>query len=45
MRHIKLSSLKEAGKKELSELVRVAAKLNELKGNPTRSAKSKAKHK
>ncbi len=45
MRHIKLSSLKEAGKKELHELVRVAAKLNELKGRPARSAKTKAKHK
>ena len=45
MRHIKLSSLKDAGKKELQELVRVAAKLNEIKGNPTRPAKGKAKHK
>ncbi len=45
MRHIKLSSLKDATKKELLELVRVAAKLNEMKGNPTRSAKGKAKHK
>lgn len=45
MRHIKLGSLKDAGKKELQELVRVAAKLNEIKGNPTRPAKGKAKHK
>ncbi len=45
MRHIKLSSLKDAGKKELQELVRIAARLNEIKGNPTRAAKGKAKHK
>ena len=45
MRHIKLGSLKDAGKKELQELVRVAAKLNEIKGSPTRPAKGKAKHK
>ena len=45
MRHIKLSSLKDAGKKELRELVRIAAKLNEIKGSPTRPAKGKAKHK
>jgi hypothetical protein len=45
MRHIKLGSLKDAGKKELQELVRIAAKLNEIKGNPTRPAKGKAKHK
>jgi hypothetical protein len=45
MRHIKLSSLKDLGKKELQELVRLAAKLNEIKGSPTRRPKGKTKHK
>jgi hypothetical protein len=45
MRHIKLSSLKDLGKKELQELVRLAAKLNDIKGSPTRRPKGKTKHK
>ncbi|REK18202.1 MAG: hypothetical protein DWQ37_04765 [Planctomycetota bacterium] len=45
MRHIKLSNLKDAGKKELQEFVRLAAQLNELKGNPARPKKSKSKSK
>jgi hypothetical protein len=45
MRHIKLKNLKEASKRELQELVRVAARLNELKGSPTRRAKKTTKRK
>jgi hypothetical protein len=45
MRHIKLGSLKEAGKKELQELVRLAARLNEIKGSPTRPAKKTSQKK
>lgn len=47
MRHIKLSNLKDATKRELQELVRLAAKLNEIKGSPAGrdAVKSKAKSK
>ncbi|MEX0677978.1 MAG: DUF1801 domain-containing protein [Pirellulales bacterium] len=45
VRHIKLGSLKDAGKKELQEFVRLAARLNEIKGSPTRRSKSKPKRK
>jgi hypothetical protein len=45
MRHIKLSDLKDLGKKELQELIRVAAKLNEIKGIPSRRPKEKTKRK
>ena len=45
IRQIKLSSLKDAGKRELRELVRLAAKLSEIKGRPTRRAKPKSKRK
>jgi hypothetical protein len=45
MRHIKLSSLKDAGKRELQEFVRLAARLNEIKGSPTRRGKPRSKRK
>ena len=45
MRHIKLSSLKDTGVKELREFVRLAARLNEIKGSSTRRGKTKSKRK
>jgi hypothetical protein len=43
VRHIKLRKLTDATKKELRELVRLAAELNEIKGSPSRPAKPRAK--
>jgi hypothetical protein len=45
MRHIKLRRLKDAGLRELHELVRLAAGLNEIRGGPARRAKLFAKRK
>ena len=45
IRQIKLSSLKDAGKRELRELMRLAAKLNEIKGSPKRRPRPKSKRK
>jgi hypothetical protein len=43
MRDINLNRLKEAGKHELQELMRLASRLNELKRGPTRRSKKTAK--
>jgi hypothetical protein len=40
IRHINLRRLKEAGKHELQELVRLATRLSEVKRSPTRRAKT-----
>jgi hypothetical protein len=45
IRHIKLGNLKDLGKKELQELIRVAVKLNEINGSPSSRPKGKTKRK
>jgi len=45
VRHIKLRSLKEAGLKELQELVRLASSMNEIKRTPGRRTRPIGKRK
>jgi hypothetical protein len=45
LRQVKLSSLKDAGKKELQELMHLAARLREISHAPARPASGKPKRK